>query len=55
MSFCVQVASLDPDEPYPKIVEPRSVVQSVGGILMGLLSFSKGVSNPLFENLTIIR
>ena len=24
MSFCVQVPSLDPDEPYPKTVEPRS-------------------------------
>ena len=31
MSFCVQVASLDPDEPYPKIVEPRSGRLSIIG------------------------
>ena len=33
MSYCVQVASLDPDKPYPKIVEtrsgaPQSIVQN---------------------------
>ena len=31
MSFCVQVASLDPDVPYPKIVEPRSGMSGRGG------------------------
>ena len=24
MSYCVQLVSLDPDQPYPKIVETRS-------------------------------
>ena len=36
MSYCVQVASLDPNEPYPKIVEPRSANNA--GILACRLS-----------------